>query len=108
MKLLDRLDRMVRPIAIPNLTVLLIAGQVLMLLAGNGKPELLERSMLVWDRVLEGEIWRLVTFLIIPVSMSPIWLLFALYIFYLMGTALERIWGVVRYNTFLYQSRARR
>jgi hypothetical protein len=102
MKLLERLDRLVRPIAIPNLTVLIIAGQVLMLIAGSGNPELLTRSMLVWDRVLEGEVWRLVTFLIVPISMSPIWLLFALYIFYLMGTALERIWGVVRYNAFLY------
>jgi hypothetical protein len=101
MKFLERLDRVVRPIAIPNLTLLIIAGQVLMRLAASGDPTLLSRATLVWDRVLEGEVWRLITFLFIPVAMSPIWLLFALYIFYLMGTALEQIWGIVRYNAFL-------
>lgn len=101
MKLLDRLDRVVRPIAIPNLTILLIAGQGLMFLGTAGDPALRDRLPLVWDSVIAGEVWRLVSFLFVPVADHPIFLLFALYIFYLFGTSLERHWGFVRYNTFL-------
>jgi hypothetical protein len=101
MKFLDLLDRVVRPIAIPNLTQIIIAGQAIMFLAGMTDPALVSRASLVWSLVLQGEVWRLVTFLIIPVSFSPLWLFFALYIFYMFGTALEQHWGVVRYNTFL-------
>ncbi len=102
MKFLERLDRIVRPIALPNLTLIIIAGQALMWLGSSGDPQLIERALLIWDNVLAGEVWRLVTFLIIPPSSNPIFLLFILYIFYLMGTSLEQHWGVVRYNTFLW------
>ncbi len=101
MKFLERLDRMVRPIAIPNLTMVLIAGQGLTFLATAGDPAMRSRMSLVWDKVIEGEVWRLVTFLFVPVSPSPIFLLLALYIFYIFGTSLDRHWGFVRYNTFL-------
>lgn len=101
MKFLDALDRIVRPIAIPNLTQIIIAGQAILFLAGMTDPALVERASLAWSQVLQGEVWRLLTFLFIPVSFSPLWLFFALYIFYMFGTALEQHWGVVRYNTFL-------
>lgn len=102
MKLLDRLDRIVRPITIPNLTILLIGGQVLMLIASLGDPQLLDRAKLVWDNVIQGEVWRLFTFLFIPVTPNVILLLIALYLFHLFGTSLERHWGIVRYNAFLW------
>jgi hypothetical protein len=101
-KFLDRLDRIVRPIAVPNLTAVIIAGQALMLLAGKADPQLLSRATLVWDNVLAGEVWRLITFLFIPPSTNVLFLLFILYIFYLMGTSLEQYWGMLRYNTFLW------
>ncbi len=101
MKFLDALDRIVRPIAIPNLTQIIIGGQVIFFLVGMTDQSLVERASLVWSQVLQGEVWRLLTFLFIPVSFSPLWLFFALYIFNMFGTALEQHWGVVRYNTFL-------
>ncbi len=102
MKFLDRLDRLVRPIAIPNLTQIIIAGQALMFLASLSDAGMVDRATLVWSAVLEGEVWRLLTFLFIPITNSPLWLFFALYIFFLFGTSLEQYWGVVRYNTFLW------
>jgi hypothetical protein len=104
MKLLDRLDRIVRPIAIPNVTQLLIAGQVVMLIAdlADRNANLMDRTPLVWEAVLNGEVWRLLTFLFVPFSPSPIWLFFACYIFYLFGLSLQAIWGYVRYNAFLW------
>jgi len=102
MKLFDRLDRVVRPIVIPNLTMVIIVMQVIVFLASAGDPKLLDRAALTWTAVLAGEVWRLITFVMIPPTTSPLFLLFALYLFHLMGTALEQTWGTIRYNLFFY------
>ena len=96
---LERLDRIVRPIAVPNLTMFIIGGQLLMFLASLNDPTLLGngeapgRALLVWDLVLTGEVWRLLTFFFVPFTRDPIFLLFAYLIFYMMGNALEAYWG---------------
>ncbi|MDG2224223.1 MAG: hypothetical protein P8L85_22770 [Rubripirellula sp.] len=104
MKFLDRLDRIVRPIAIPNLTQVLIAGQVIVLVASllDGNAKMLERLPLVWESVFQGEGWRLLSFLFVPFSTSPIWLFFSCYIFFIFGNSLQSVWGYVRYNTFMW------
>jgi hypothetical protein len=51
--------------------------------------------------VLAGQYWRLLTFIFTPPLTHPIFMFFAWYIFYLMGSALERTWGTFRYNIFL-------
>ncbi len=102
MKLLERLDRMVRPIAIPNLTMVLIAGQGLTFLATARR-----RGDAVADVAGLGQRHGGRSLAVGHVSVrargstSPIFLLFALYIFYIFGTSLDRHWGFVRYNTFL-------
>ena len=102
MKLLDRLDRIVRPICIPNLTVVIIALQVVVFFAATSDKTLIGRAELNWSAVMAGEVWRLLTFVMIPPARQPIFLLFALYLFHLMGSALEQTWGTVRYNLFFY------
>ena len=87
--------------AFPHLTLLLLAGQVLFFAAGAMNPQTLVRMALDSALVRQGEIWRLVTFLFIPPHMHPLFLLFAWYLFYLMGTALETHWGALRYNLFI-------
>lgn len=104
MKLLERLDRIVRPIAIPNLTQVLIAGQVVLFVADlvDRNLQVADRAALVWNDVLAGEFWRLGTFLFIPFSGSPLWLFFACYLFLMFGSSLQAIWGYVRYNVFMW------
>jgi hypothetical protein len=101
MKLLDRLEKVLGRFALPNVTVYLIAGQtVCYVLFMTGK---LDRSM-TWlsaDLLLDGQWWRMVTFLFDPPLSNPIFAFFAWYIFYLMGSALEEHWGAFRYNVFL-------
>lgn len=102
MKLLDRLDKIVRPIAIPNPTVVLVASQFVFWIASMMDPGIVEAAVLVWEKVLEGEVWRLVSFLLVSPAGSPIFALFYFYILYMIGTYLEQVWGVVRFNSFLY------
>jgi hypothetical protein len=102
MQLLDTLERKFRRYAIPNMTVYLIAGQVLFFMFDVSGRFILERVVLIPELVLAGEWWRLFTFLFIPpLSTYPILAFFAWYMFYLMGSALEGHWGAFRYNVFL-------
>ena len=57
---------------------------------------------LMFDReaIFHGQIWRLVTFVFTPPSSSPIFILFALYFYYMIGLGLENQWGKVRFNLY--------
>ncbi len=101
MKLLDKLQRRFGRFAVPHVTEGLIVCQVLVYLMLLGKPGFLEAIALVPRRVLEGQLWRLVTFLCQPPPINPLFAFFFWYIFYLMGTALENTWGAFRYNVYL-------
>ena len=50
--------------------------------------------------ILQGQVWRLVTFVFIPEGTSPIFIFFTLYFYYLIGTALENRWGSRRFNLY--------
>jgi hypothetical protein len=106
MSLLTKLERLLGRFAIPNLSLYLVMGQVLFwglaVLTGFN----LERMALLPAAVFAGEAWRLVTFLFLPPSVGTgaltiVFIAFAWYIFYLMGTALEHYWGTYRYNAFI-------
>jgi hypothetical protein len=100
--LLDRLNRRFGRLAIPNLTVLLIAGQALLYIAARLPQGIsLYRITLQPERVLQGEVWRLVTFLFAPPQSDSVFVIFYFMLFYLFGTSLETHWGAFRYNVFL-------
>lgn len=101
MGLLDKLDKKLRRYEIQNVTLYLILGQVLLFVFALSGRFILERVVLIPERVLAGEWWRLITFLFIPPVTNPIFAFFAWYLFYLMGNALEGHWGAFRYNLFL-------
>lgn len=102
MGLLDNLERKLRRYEVPNVTLYLIAGQVVFFIFDLSGRFILERVLLIPSLVLAGEWWRLITFLFIPPFTSPkLFIFFAWYLFYLMGGALEGRWGAFRYNLFL-------
>jgi hypothetical protein len=101
MALLDSLEKKLRRYAIPNVTLYLILGQVLFFVLEMSGRSVLGRILLFPSLVLQGEWWRLITFLFVPPSTSPIFIFFAWYLFYLMGSALEGHWGAFRYNLYL-------
>jgi hypothetical protein len=101
MGLLDKLEKKFRNLAVPNVTLYLIMGQVLFYVLSMAGRFDLGRIVLVPALVLAGEWWRLITFLFIPPLTNLIFAFFAWYMFYLMGGALEGHWGTFRYNLFL-------
>lgn len=106
MPLISRLESRFGRFAPPNVTLVLIIGQVLCYLvnyggAANGNLGILNRIPLVPELVLQGEVWRLVTYLFDPPRMNILFAFFAWYLFYLMGTTLEANWGTFRYCLYL-------
>ncbi len=101
MNLLNSLEKKIRRFAMPNVTAYLVAGQVFFYLAEMLLGFNLETIVLIPQKVLNGEVWRLITFAFTPPIFTPIFAFFALYLFYLMGTSLEHFWGVARYNIYL-------
>ena len=50
--------------------------------------------------ILHGQVWRVITFVFIPVNSNPIWFVLSLFLYYSLGTALERTWGTAKFNLF--------
>ncbi|MEX1229305.1 MAG: hypothetical protein WEB58_03640 [Planctomycetaceae bacterium] len=100
MKLIDRLERRLGFLAIPNLTLIIVIGQAIGMFLGMAKHPLIEQWYLSGERVLAGEYHRLVMFVFFPPGFG-ILVMFALYLFLMMGTALENQWGRFRYTLYI-------
>lgn len=51
--------------------------------------------------ILKGQIWRLVSFVFVPMG-SGIWIIFSVLMYYYLGNALERQWGTARFSMFYF------
>jgi len=101
---LDRLERRFGRFAIRNLMAYIVGltGIVYALSYFDTTGFLISKLMLVPNLVLKGEVWRLVTYIFIPPSASLIWILFVLYFYYMIGSALEHEWGSFRFNVYYF------
>ncbi|MDF2542209.1 MAG: hypothetical protein K0S47_1927 [Herbinix sp.] len=99
MKLLNQLERKLGRYAIHNLMRYIVALYALGLVV---KPEVYHRFLsLDIDMLLKGQIWRVVTFLIQPVSLTNVlFLAIELYLYFMIGNALEQAWGAFRFNLY--------
>lgn len=50
--------------------------------------------------IMEGQIWRLITFIFVPTSSSILWEAIALYFYYSIGGSLERFWGYGKFTLY--------
>lgn len=103
--LMDRLQRKFGRYAIRNLMLYIVAGMAAVYVLDIVAAPLMGFSLsnlLMFNRsaILRGQIWRLVTFIFIPPSSSMLFIFFALYFDYLVGTALQQQWGSFRFNLY--------
>jgi hypothetical protein len=101
---LVRAERWLGWIAVPQIAILLITLQILGFLCIAMDPAWFGRLALLPDAVLAGEYWRLVTFLALPVSTGPFWMIFALWFMYFILQALESEWGAFRTTFYVLVS----
>ena len=92
--------------AIKNLSIVLIIcyaiGYLITMFDRSGT--LISYLVLNPYAILHGQVWRLVTWVLIPPETGNIFLtLIMLYFYGSIGTTLERTWGTYRYNVYLFQ-----
>ncbi|MEG0803517.1 MAG: rhomboid family intramembrane serine protease [Pygmaiobacter sp.] len=102
MNWLDKLERKWGRHAIPNLMTTVIAGMALVFACNLLFPRahLLSYLYFAPSLILRGQIWRLFTFIFIPPDSSLLFIAFALYLYYFIGSSLEREWGSFRFNVY--------
>ncbi|MGN0294256.1 MAG: hypothetical protein ACI4D3_09670 [Lachnospiraceae bacterium] len=103
MNWLQKLERKFGKYAIHNLMtyviVLNIAGFVLM----TAQPQIYYQYLqLSVKAVLQGQVWRLVTFLLEPPAGNIVSMFFFCLLYYSIGTALENTWGAFRFNLYYF------
>ena len=88
---------------IPNLMLYISIGTILVyvLLQFSDYTAI---SFLTFDlaHVLHGEVWRIITYIFVPMYGSPFSLLIALYFYYWIGSTLERQWGTAKFNLYYF------
>lgn len=100
---LNRLERKYGRYGIPNLTNILVAGQILVLAI----ELFVDRTISFWlglsrSLLLQGQVWRVISFIFIPFSGGSILsVVLGIYFTWFIGTALEREWGDFRYTVYL-------
>jgi hypothetical protein len=102
----NRLEHKFGHLAIPHLIRVVVLFNVLVYILYRLNPPFLQVLTLDPERIMAGEIWRLVSYIFIP-SLGPQsidWLLCALYLYFLwwIGDGLEDALGSFRLNVFYF------
>ena len=94
MPLVDRLERKFGWIAIPGIVRILAGFQLLSyLLIMLVNQEIATHLMLDPHLILGGEVWRLVSWIVLPPASNPLILLIVLWFMVFLGDKLESMWG---------------
>ena len=100
---IDRFCLKHRDFGIPKLMnyIVFISAAVYLIILLD-KTEILY-YLLAYDTVLifqYGQVWRLMTWLFLPVGTNPFFVVLALYFYYFVGSTLEREWGTAKFTLY--------
>lgn len=106
-RLLDRLEaRVGRHKGVRNLMTIIVIGTAIVYFADILLPMVMGRTLssyLMFSKsaIMRGEIWRLISFVFVPMNNSSLLLLaIGLYFDWLMGEYLQNQWGTFRFTLF--------
>ncbi|MFK5924491.1 MAG: rhomboid family intramembrane serine protease [Verrucomicrobiota bacterium] len=101
-RLVDNIERKFGHLAIPSLLHWLAGFQFLVFVLAKLDPNYM--NLLTFDRdlILEGQVWRLFSYVFFPRTTSFIWILFAVLFLWFISNGLESAWGSFRVNLYLY------
>ncbi len=102
MRWLDKLERRIGFVAVPGLARVLVGFTALVFVLIYLNPNFLNVITLDPASVRRGEVWRLLTYIFVPQTLSPLWLLMALWFLWFIGDGLERAWGAFRLTLYFF------
>ena len=103
MNFLNKMERKFGRYAIHNLSAYIIALYVAgYLLYFFAPASIFSYLTLEPYYILHGQIWRLVTWILIPPESPGIFTIIMLFFYYSLGNSLEQTWGAFRYNVYIF------
>lgn len=97
---LDKLERRLGFLGIPGLPRILVGFAALVFLLSLALPGFTSMLVLDPEKIRHGELWRLVTYIFIPQTTSPIWVIFALWFLWWVGEGTERAMGAFQFTLY--------
>ena len=97
---LNKLEEKFGRYAIPNLPKIIVLLYAVGFVIANISPRLYSLLELNPYLILHGQVWRIVTFLLIGPETNLIFVIFVLLFYYSIGSSLEQVWGTFRFNMY--------
>lgn len=101
MRFLDKMERKYGRYAIQNLSAIIIALYVAGYIISLMRPELFYYLYLSPAMILRGQIWRVVSWILLPPDSLDVFTVIMLYFYFSIGRTLERTWGAFRFNVYI-------
>lgn len=99
-KFLNKLERKIGKYCISNLSLYIIIGYVIgYILSITGTMEFIALNPY---KIIHGQVWRIITWILVPPSSLNLFTVIMLFFYYSIGTSLERTWGTFRYNLYIF------
>lgn len=98
---IDRFCRQHPNFGIPNLMKYVAVANIVFWLIGAVNPVLYAYLTFNPALILRGQVWRILTFAMIPPS-SGILAFIVVYFYYMIGTTLEQYWGTAQFNIYFF------
>ena len=98
---LDRFAYKHSRFAVPDLMRYIVFGTAIVYVLDMFSDNMLSAFLsFSFPAIMHGQIWRLVSFIIVPDSMNILWTVVSLLFYYSIGTTMEREWGSAKFTLF--------
>lgn len=100
MSWLNKLERRFGFLGIPGLPRILVGFAALVFVLALLLPGFTAMLALDPEKIRHGEVWRLISYIFIPQSTSPLWVIFALWFLWWIGEGTERAMGAFGFTLY--------
>ncbi len=88
--------------AIPNLSLYLIIAYIIGYAIQILSPEMYQLLMFDPYMIFHGQVWRIITWILMPPETLGVFTIIMLILYYQLGRGLEHTWGTYRYNVYMF------
>ena len=89
-------------LGIPGLMRYIVAANAAIYIFSMFDPSGMLLGVLAMDAssILQGQLWRIFTFVLIPTGNGPFSVLLSLFFYFWLGEAMERLWGSTKFTVY--------